>query len=196
MSPKKWCCIIAGIVLPLLTLGQNKNRAEQLVQLPNKFLQSVNKKVSGLETRLNKQTEKYLQRLSKREQKLKKKFSTVDSVAAKNLFNNTDQQYAALIDKLKSKTSAGNGLTGEYLPYTDSLKGILSFIDQNKGGISKKLQGPAAGALSQLKNLQDRFGAAEEAKQFIRQRKQLIKETLSRYSSITTVSRCVSIRKC
>lgn len=184
MSSKR-CCIIAGLLLPLLSLAQEPGKVEQLVQLPKKFVHSLNKKVSRLEERLSVQTEKYLKKLAKREQKLKRNLSKIDSNAAKNLFNNSEQQYLQLAEKLKSKISSGSELSGEYLPYADSLRGLLSFIDQDKLKLPPKLQGRAKEAMDKLKLLQGRLKGAEEVKNFIRQRKQQIKETLSRYTGLS-----------
>jgi hypothetical protein len=183
MSPN-WCCIIACILLPVLSLAQGPDKVEQLVQLPGKFFNSINKKVSRLEEKLTGQTEKYLRRLGKREQKLKQKLSKVDSSAAKRLFENSQQQYAQILQKLNSTSASAGGMSGEYLPHVDSLRGMLSFLDQNKMALSPKLQGKAKEAYEKFKLLQCRLKGVEEAKEFIRQRKQQIKETLGRYTNL------------
>ena len=184
MISPNWCCIVACLLLPILSLAQGNDRVEQLLQLPDKFFQSVDKKVSRLEERLSAQTGKYLQRLAKRERKLKRKLSRIDSTAAKDLFNNSEQQYARLLNKLKSKVPSTDAATGEYLPYTDSLKGVLSFLDQHKNGISEKLQGKAKHAFDQFKQLQGGLRTADEVKEFIRQRKQQLRDALGRYKGL------------
>jgi hypothetical protein len=183
MSPT-WCCIIACLLLPLLSQAQAPGKVEQPVQLPGKFFHSIGKKVSRLEENLTAKTEKHLKRLAKSEGRLKRKLSRVDSAAAKNLFNNSEQQYARLIDKLKSKSFSSEALSGEYFPYADSLRGLFSFIDQKKLALPPGLQDKAKAAMSQFQLLQGRLRGAEQAKEFIRRRRQLIKETLSRYTSL------------
>lgn len=183
MSPKR-CCIIACMLLPLLSIAQQGDKVEQLMQVPGKFFSTVNNKVSKLDKQLMHQTEKYLRRLSKKEEKLKRKLSRIDSSAAKQLFSNSSAEYERLIGKMKSGAANSGGLSGEYLPYTDSLKGVLSFLDNNKQKLSKKLQGDAGKALQQFQQLQGRLKGAEEAKEFIRQRKQQIREALGRYTKL------------
>src|ERR1700733_11418662 len=105
----------------------------KLTHFPNKFLGKINKKANELNSQLDKQTEKYLAKLSGQEATLKKKLYKVDSATAKRLFpNNIQQQYALWLQKIKSDTSAKNRpATGEYYPYMDSLRTSLSFLKQN-----------------------------------------------------------------
>jgi hypothetical protein len=183
MSPKR-CSIIVCFLLPLLSLAQPKDKLDQLIQLPDKFFSRVNNKVAKLDEQLVNQTEKYLRRLAKKEEKLKRKLSRVDSSAAKQLFRNSSAEYEKLIGKMKSGTAGSGGLSGEYLPYTDSLKGILSFLDNNKNKLSQKPQGDARKALQQFQQLQGRLKGAEEVREFIHQRKQQLREMLGRYTKL------------
>src|SRR5882724_3335245 len=73
---------------------------ERISNFPSRFIASVDKKINGLETQLEKQTVKYLKRLQKREAKLKRKLAKIDSTGASNLFT-ANEQYAALIAKVK-----------------------------------------------------------------------------------------------
>ena len=77
---------------------------DKIGNFPDKFFKTLNKKTSSLETKLTRQTEKYLKRLEKNEQKLKSQLYQLDSNKTKNLFLlNTDQQYAAYLQKIRSE---------------------------------------------------------------------------------------------
>ena len=63
-----------------------------------------------------------MNRMAEKEAKLKNKLFKLDSAAAARLYaNNPEQQYAALIQKLKTAIPFSNPSMGpEYLPYVDS----------------------------------------------------------------------------
>jgi hypothetical protein len=159
---------------------------DKIANFPTRFFDKVNNKTAGLEARLERQTIKYLQRLSKKEQKLKRKLARRDSAAAANLFGNSEQQYTQLIQQVSEPTASPGRPTGQYLPYMDSLSTSLNFLKQNNEVINgtKKVKDKIAGSLGQLKELQSKLQQSEQIKAFIRQRKQQIKETLSRYTKL------------
>lgn len=157
---------------------------DKLIDLPASFFNKVNQNTAKLEARLTKQTEKYLQRLAKRERKLKKKLSKLDSAGAAQLFANSDSQYQQLTARIKSKeTKATEALRGEYLPAMDSLKTSLAFLEKNKellGQAKDKVQG----SLANVNELQSKLQQSEQVKAFVQQRKQQIKDALSKYTNL------------
>jgi hypothetical protein len=62
---------------------------------PGKFFNRVSEKSSRLESLLDRQMEKYLQRLLKKERKLKKQLQHRDSAAAAELFGDIENKYAS-----------------------------------------------------------------------------------------------------
>jgi len=155
----------------------------RIASFPSAFFTKVNKKTSALEDGLTRQTEKYLQKQARREEKLKKKLAKVDSAAAKNCFaEDPTQRYNELIQKLKSDSvRVTKALNGAYLPYLDSLKGSLSFLNNNPQLLSssKILPADVQKSLSNLQNLQGKMQQAEDIKQFLQQRKQQINNYLA-----------------
>lgn len=160
---------------------------ERVIQFPSRYITKVQNRFSHVDEHLTKQTEKYLQRLTKQENKLKRKLSRIDSAAAQRVFGNAQEQYNKLSDKLKNTTaSAANTTGGEYLPYVDSIKGSLSFLQQNNQLLSssENLQRSVQGSLLQVNQVQSKLQQAEQIKAFIRNRKQQIKEALSKYTNL------------
>jgi uncharacterized membrane-anchored protein YhcB (DUF1043 family) len=160
---------------------------DKIINFPTKLFSRIQGKTASLDQQLTRQTEKYLQRMAGREARLQKKLYKVDSAAAKRLFANSAQQYAALRQKMKSDTGGHKDipLSGEYQPYTDSLKGSLSYLRQNPqllkdSGQSRALQS----SVTQLQQLQAKIGDADEARAFIQQRKQEINTYISQHANL------------
>lgn len=173
------------LILNITSQAQEQSPSDQLINLPSKFFSKVDGKIEKLNSQLSNQTEKYLQRLLKHESKLKRKLSRIDSAAAKQLFANTTSDYEKLISGMKKPGTAGR-LSGEYLPYLDSLKGSLSFLEKNKEVLQgmKNVSAKVSQSLSGVGDLQSRLQQAEYVKQFIRHRRQQLKEALSKYTKL------------
>jgi len=121
------------------------DKADALLNLPSRFFSRIQHKTSGLDEQLTRQTEKYLFRIQRREQRLYKKLYKVDSLGAKALFAGSTDRYTALGQKLASDSGGSSlHLSGEYQAYTDSLQGMLKFMKDPQ----------TAGALAQLKTLE------------------------------------------
>jgi hypothetical protein len=57
-----------------------------VLSLPDRLFFSINKNAIDLNSNLEKQTEKYLQRVAEQERKLQRELSKIDSNAAKRIF--------------------------------------------------------------------------------------------------------------
>jgi hypothetical protein len=171
-----------------LCQAQDSSRIDKVLSFPNRLLAKIQKKSKSVEDGLTKQTEKYLQRMARQEAKLQQKLYGLDSNAAKRVFDKSQAQYAALINKIKSETGENAGKTvGQYMPYLDSIKGGLSFLQQDKSAAAI-LNGTGLSninsSLAQVNQLQGKLQDAEFAKQFIRERKQQIADALKGYTNL------------
>jgi len=193
--------------IPLASLGQqdggynasadapDKNVSadapDKRVDLPTHFLGRLQKKTADLEDRLTRQTEKYLQKMARREEKIRQRLYKLDSNAAKRAFAGAQGRYADLAERLRTDTGSKSlSFTGEYLPYADSLQGSLSFLQQRQqlsGGAYMGSAGASAQVqhcLHELQALRAKLEDADQAKQFIRDRKEQIKQLLSQYTHL------------
>jgi hypothetical protein len=189
MQPKLYLILIFTVCLAQAVGAQDSlSKIDNIINFSSSFFTKVNNKVAKLEDRLTKQTEKYLHKLAKRETRLKKKLSRIDSVAAKNCFAaDPSRQYDVLVQKLKSApTNKAGKLSGAYMPYIDSLKGTLSFLNDNPELLknSKVLPADVQNSLTQLQQLQGKMQEADQIKEFIQQRKQTIKNYLSKQTKL------------
>jgi hypothetical protein len=181
--------ILATFLCPCLALHaqQDNSALDRIANFPSKFIDKINKKASSLQSGLEHQTVKYLQRLQKKEAKLKRKLSKIDSSAAARTFN-ADTQYDALIKRIETPTPKGEGaaIHGEYMAGLDSLNGSLSFLQQNSQlvGYDKGLQDKLGNSLSEVNDVQDKLAETDEVKAFVRQRKEQIGSALGQYPDL------------
>ena len=124
-----------AILLLLITLSyaclaqEPPDKGQGAIDLPSRFLDRLQGRTASLNDQLTRQTEKYLQKMARREERLRKKMLKADPAGAKALFPDSTSQYAALSKRISTDT--GNGtihIAGEYQAYTDSLQGMLKYL--------------------------------------------------------------------
>ncbi len=128
----------------------------------------------------------------RRKRKLQEKLYKLDSNAAKNLFNGSQEKYASLQNSVSGNTSINAApLTGEYNPYIDSIKTSLAFAQKSPEllNASPKLQQEISASLAQFNKLQNNFHNADEVKEYIRQRKQQMKDQLQQYINNSSIKK-------
>ena len=156
--------------------------------IPQKFIEDfpneIVKKTDLLEKKIYKKSEKALQHMQKLEQRIQRKLSKLDSLAAKNFFASAEGRYQQLLGQLKQKSQSSIGrISGEYLPYLDSLQGGLTFLqgDNLKYFSNELLPESVKQALDGIKNLQNKFQQSQEIDQFLQQRESQIKNLIRQY---------------
>lgn len=170
--------------------GQNLNSTlDRISNFPGKFLNSANGKISGIRRRLEKQSEKYINKMLKQESRLKKQFANLDSNAARKVFSpNVETGYASVLRQLKSDTSLANrkNFSGEYYPYIDSLQTALLYLNKNPhlADVSNIDPDEVTSTLKNLLVLQSKMQDADQIKQFIQQRKDQIKQSMKQYTNL------------
>lgn len=197
--------IILCLLLPLACFAQDeptastRSTADKIIDFPAKLFNHIQRKTSDLDKQLTAQTEKYLAKMARREQRLKKKLYKIDSTAANRLFTNPTQQYAALSQKLQQDTGSRNmSFHGAYQPYTDSLQNMLKFLQANPqlsgtasagpgtsaiSPLSPQAQAQLQSSVSQLQALQAKMQDADQIKDYIRQRRQQIGDYISQHAT-------------
>ena len=203
MKQKMVVCLLLGFLLTgVHSYGQSVDSvSDKLIGFPSRLLGRIESKTTNLNKQLTEQTEKYLQKMAKREERLKKKLYKIDSTAAKDLFANSGEQYAALAQKMRQDTgSKGQSFSGEYQPYTDSLRGTLNFLQQNpqllgnggaptSGGTGLNASGMTQlqSSAAQLQALQAKMQDADQAKAYIQQRKQQIGDYINQHANLAGI---------
>ena len=175
---RSWVAIIWLLVyLSYSCCAQDQpDKAGDVLNFPSRFFSRIQNKTAILDEQLTRQTEKYIQRMQRREQRMYKKLYKVDSVGAKTLFAGSIDRYAAFGQKLVSDTGGTSiQLSGEYQAYTDSLQGMLKFINNPH----------ATGVLTQLKFLEAKIQDADQIKAYIRERKQQISQYIQQHANLS-----------
>ncbi len=174
------------ILSPFIPLCQTQDSASinvtSLQKLSGKYISSLSERSEKISGNLDKQTEKYLQQLQKQEARIQKKLYKIDSVAAKNIFTDGEAKYKHIEDGLRNKSSWLLKSTGEYLPWSDSAGTSLKFLESNPA--FGKLSSNATAiklAISKVHTLEDEFRQAANVKEFIRQRKEYLRQKLANY---------------
>jgi len=157
---------------------------DKVLDFPSHLFTSIEKEAAKTDQQLTKQVEKYLHKLYKAEAQLQKKMSKKDSVAANNLFRESESKYSNLSAGLTSSVdqSVKNPLH-EYVPGLDSTQAAVNFIkvEAAKSGFDDSKLRQIEAASKELQILQTRLQRSADIEQFVRQREQQLKEQLSQY---------------
>ncbi|MGN6196717.1 MAG: hypothetical protein ACTHOB_17385 [Ginsengibacter sp.] len=148
--------------------------------LPGNFFSKIQKKYTSLEKSLSKKTTKYLNKMQRQERRLQRKAAMSDSGFIPH--ENVDSVYAAFNAKLHAESSvSGQSVVhlNQYNPFIDTLSTSLAFLQKYKG-LEDKVKLPSE-ALDKLKS---KLNESDKIKEFIEQRKQQIKDQLSKYTHI------------
>jgi exonuclease VII large subunit len=190
MRPNIAACLFVCMLLgPAFAYCQSdETNSGGVVQLPGRLLRRIEDKTASLDQQLTRQTEKYLQRMQRREQRLYKKLYKSDSAAAKALFAGSAGQYTAFAQKLANDTGgAGRTLSGEYRPYTDSIQGMLKFLNTNPSGALTTTSPQLQSSLRQLQSLEAKMQDADQVKEYVRQRKQQIAQYIQQHTNLASL---------
>lgn len=171
-------CLIFVLGIWLFTTSARAQDSGYLQSpLPDQFSSRVSDRISAIDKKLVRQTAKLLTKMKKEEAKLFRKMKAVDSTKASALFNNSKATYDQLQQKLVSATSSTGRRIGNYIPYLDTLKNLLRFLEQ-AGLKDAKL----SDALKKVAGVEGRFDQAAAIQQFLRERRQYLKEQLGKFN--------------
>lgn len=171
----------SGIILSTWCQDTNPSSSNPL-SFPDKLLSGFRKKAAALDERIKRQTEKYLYRLAKKEEKLKRKLLDTDSSLATTIFALNEPAFSSFAKSIKDSAFLLNP-SAIYIPHLDSINGVMNFLGDNKfpGNINLS---KATSALNEVKRLQTSFQNAESIKQYVRERRQQLKAVISQYSGL------------
>lgn len=160
-------------------------KSDRITNFPARFFDKLQKRSADLEEKIIANSEKALKKLVRQEVRLKKMLARRDSLAAEQTFGNVAEKYAALQQQLQQPERSIRG-DKAYLPYFDTLKTSLNFLSANSDLLSRYagLNNKLDGALKNVTILENKLQQAETIKKYLRERRQLLKEQLSRFGLI------------
>ncbi|PVD49293.1 hypothetical protein DC498_25760, partial [Terrimonas sp.] len=173
-------CMCRGVVA-------QDSASHAIIEVPGKYISSIDDKINSLDRQLSRQTDKYLNSLSKQEQKLKKQLAKIDSSKAAEIFGDVKKNYENLSDKLNNATGKFDKLTsGEFMAGLDSLQGSLAFLKDAANIVSKTkdIRQKLGNSLNQANQLQHKLKEAGDIQSYLQSRQQQIRELLSQYTGL------------
>jgi Skp family chaperone for outer membrane proteins len=154
----------------------------------SRVFSKIQSQSAGINQQLSAQTQKYLARMARREQRMQQKMSAVDSAGAQRLFAGSQQQYAAMATRIRTDTGSSKAtFSGQYQPYADTMRGAMSFLQQHPQllpAVSPAVLTKLQGATSQLQALQAKLQDADQVKAYVQQRQQQIGQYIAEHSSL------------
>jgi hypothetical protein len=179
--------LIALFIFPLLTIGQSADtlgsEAGLYQRMSGKYIDAIGERSAEYQGKMEKGTEKYLDKLKSQELVLQKQLSKINPEAATRIFDGSQQAYDNIQNELKNNSEKVLKSCGKYVPGIDSAITSLKFLQQN-GVISGKLASNAAqvkSAMSKVKELENQFKKTDNVEDFIKQREEYLKQQLSGY---------------
>ena len=169
--------LILGVIWCTYTYAQEDTILSSVVS--GKYIEQVTAKASGLQEKLDKKSQKILGAFQREEKKLQRKLQRKDSSAAATVFANANEKYAQLQQQL-----ASGGSLQQYIPSLDTLNSSLKFLQQNPqlGALTKDVPAKLKSAVTRMTGLEDEFRKAEQIRQFLKERKQLLNEQLGKFN--------------
>ncbi len=149
-------------------------------KITGKYLDAVTGKSATISRDIDRQTEKYLSKFQREENRIRKRLAKKDSSAAAKVFANSSQQYAALQQKITAKSQQLVSKGRHYIPILDTLATSLKFFRQY-GDLFKKGMASSRqlnSTLSQVNTMQDKMQQADEVQDFIKDRRQQLTDQL------------------
>ncbi|PZR28924.1 MAG: hypothetical protein DI535_04190 [Citrobacter freundii] len=145
-------------------------------KLGDKYIAQVSDKASSIEKKLNKKSQKIIKAFQQEEDRLRGKLGRKDSATA-TILENGKEQYAQLQSKLDKA-----GKLQQYIPSLDTLSSSLAFLKEHSTLIARLKDGPGKldAAIANVKGLESSLRQAEEIKRLLKERRQLLKDQLSK----------------
>ena len=161
--------------------AQDSSRVDKLISIPDKLFGSLDKRAASFEHKLNKQTDKYLDRLQRQENRLRRKLSKQNPTLAKQLFDNVDEKY----EKLKQTSGKTNKYAAVYSGHLDTLSTALGFLKDQNLSSNPALQT----SLLHYRDLQQRLNASDQIRQYLVERQQMLKQQFQQLGMIKELNK-------
>ncbi|MGC4101141.1 hypothetical protein [Ferruginibacter sp.] len=159
--------------------AQTDSTLQALQQVPVKYIDQTNKKISTYTNRITSKTEKTLTKLSRWENKIKAILEKASPATAQQLFGANQLTFTAALEKYKKGEAVIAAQRARYDEYRDKLSTSIKYLETQKQNIDDKLVQPVSKANKKLAELEDDEQQQQAMEAFIKERKkQLIDQSL------------------
>lgn len=166
----------------LPALGQN---ADTAVTLPQKTRHRIDKTIAAqqaLAARLKRQQLKLIAKLQLVEAKAGQQLKNVDSTAATNYLQRTNEAYGKLLEKFNAGKTGAGGVTEPYIPRLDSLQCLVNFLGAGQEGKENLTK-----ALKNMEGLKSDWLRGENIKSFLEERGMMLKNLQEQYPQLGNI---------
>jgi hypothetical protein len=161
-------------------LCQNTLKDSTYKQVSDKTLDKLSQSYATLDKSINQQSSNIINRFQKQELKLKSILQKKDSIAAQQIFSNSEATFQTLKSKLQQPLSTNTiSSLKNYVPGLDSVKTALQFL--NKSGLSIAGNQKATALIGQINQLQASLQNANSIKEYLSQREANLQQDLSQF---------------
>lgn len=162
-----------------MAFSQDSTVLDKVHDYSDKFFNALDNKAKDLNQKLDKQTTKYLNRMEKQEERLKKQVAKKDSLLAGKLFTGIQDRY----QKLKNTAGKLEKYQNLYSGHLDSLTTSLNFLKTSKlTDLTKSNE--IDNVLNQYKQFQEKLNATNKIKKYLEDRETFLKEQLKNFSGL------------
>ncbi|MGC4037078.1 MAG: hypothetical protein QM764_14055 [Chitinophagaceae bacterium] len=144
------------------------------------YIDKISTKAADADHKIDQLSEKALQKFLQKQQRLHRKLYKVDSLSAGKMVTDAAQRYKSFEQKLSNPAKAT-----QYIPFLDTLKTSLKFLNKNKDLLAKVKDSDTRikESLAKVDGLEQQLQKAEEIKKFLQQEKQLLKDQLAKFGT-------------
>jgi hypothetical protein len=185
---KRFWLLLCLLILSGYLQSQELLKEDSLLQQGKAFLQELESKRQKVEALVSKSTEKYLQKIDRQEQRLRRMLGRKDSLSRAIL--DVANRPAQLLAQLRNKADS-LGLNGQdYFGRLDSIQTSLRFLEKLNGN---PLQDKLQEGLARFDGMKQQLDAAFQVERLIQQRKSQITEQLTKLGMVRELRKYRSV---
>jgi hypothetical protein len=161
---------------------------QQDPQMEEKYLTMVDSKTATFNRNVDKYSTKALGQLMSQEKTMQSKVAKTDSASAKKLFTyaiDTLKKFQTAITNRVTKidVAANKYLSGGYIPYLDTLKGSLAFLNKASTASASQdaLQNKLANSQRSLLTLESKLACIEKINEYLKKRQLVLENQITRF---------------
>jgi len=162
--------------------GKTDSVISSVTEIPQKFIQQADKKITRYSSRLTSKTEKTLTKLARWETKLRPIIEKASPQTAKQLFGPGKVTFTSLLAKLQVGKNLVKKARAPYDEYRDKLATSLAYIKSEKERFTKPYMDAVDKAQQNADELEQNLANTEAVEKFIKQRKKELMEQCIKYA--------------
>jgi hypothetical protein len=173
------------MVLPAAAFAQQPC-TDCVISLPDQLFGQIHKTSVAMQLQLERQRARYINKIVRGEQQLKRRLMKKDSAAARRLFSEASLHMWP-IDSIVNDVQGNT----PYIPYLDTLRSSLQFLQQYPALFSNApaTASQAAAGIAHLQALEDRLQRADAIHQLLREREQYLRDQLQGFGFTKALNR-------